>query len=400
VDLSGIIFVALALAWAGFLIPKMLKRHGEDARTGSGERLSAAVRVLARRVPVNSRRARLVVTPSRSARPRTARSSAVGVAAQPAGPDAGRGLARPDAGPARAPALASARAAARRRRRILAFLLFVDVVVVGVAALHYVPWWSVSIPGGLTLVYVLLCRLQARRVRRRLLARVEAGRVARTRSRPEVTAARSARAAGPLDAQSRAAGQAVAGPVAQHGADRHGAAGQGAGGQGVGVVEQGTGRPEVGWQSAVEEDTVVIYRIVEAEPPPAAAYPRESAPLPGAESEVGAGSARVGPPTVDATPASASPYAVAEGQTAPVTQAPPITVQTIQAGSLWDPLPMTLPTYVSKPAAPRTVRTIDLNEPGTWSSGRSESDSQLVEDAASAGEETSAESSAQRAVGS
>jgi hypothetical protein len=32
-------------------------------------------------------------------------------------------------------------------------------------------------------------------------------------------------------------------------------------------------------------------------------------------------------------------------------------------GGLWDPLPITMPTYVSKPLAPRTVRTIDLSSP-------------------------------------
>ena len=31
---------------------------------------------------------------------------------------------------------------------------------------------------------------------------------------------------------------------------------------------------------------------------------------------------------------------------------------------LWDPIPITMPTYVSKPLAPRTVRTIDLSGPG------------------------------------
>ncbi len=33
------------------------------------------------------------------------------------------------------------------------------------------------------------------------------------------------------------------------------------------------------------------------------------------------------------------------------------------AGSLWDPIPITAPTYVSRPLAPRTVRTIDLSAP-------------------------------------
>ncbi len=34
-----------------------------------------------------------------------------------------------------------------------------------------------------------------------------------------------------------------------------------------------------------------------------------------------------------------------------------------KSAALWDPLPITTPTYVSKPLAPRTVRTIDLSAP-------------------------------------
>jgi hypothetical protein len=37
-------------------------------------------------------------------------------------------------------------------------------------------------------------------------------------------------------------------------------------------------------------------------------------------------------------------------------------------GPLWDPIPITMPTYVSKPLAPRTVRTIDLSGPAVASS--------------------------------
>lgn len=33
------------------------------------------------------------------------------------------------------------------------------------------------------------------------------------------------------------------------------------------------------------------------------------------------------------------------------------------SGKLWDPIPVTAPTYVSKPLVPRTVRTIDLSAP-------------------------------------
>jgi hypothetical protein len=39
---------------------------------------------------------------------------------------------------------------------------------------------------------------------------------------------------------------------------------------------------------------------------------------------------------------------------------------------VWDPLPVTLPTYVTKPRAGRTVRTIDFNAPGVWTSGHIE----------------------------
>ena len=44
-------------------------------------------------------------------------------------------------------------------------------------------------------------------------------------------------------------------------------------------------------------------------------------------------------------------------------------------------MPVTLPTYVGKATAQRTVRTIDLDATGVWTSGRSEADSQLARDA-------------------
>jgi len=50
-------------------------------------------------------------------------------------------------------------------------------------------------------------------------------------------------------------------------------------------------------------------------------------------------------------------------------QAVAVAVAASDGSSLWDPVPVTLPTYVSKPRASRTVRTIDLDEPGTWTSG-------------------------------
>jgi hypothetical protein len=49
-----------------------------------------------------------------------------------------------------------------------------------------------------------------------------------------------------------------------------------------------------------------------------------------------------------------------------------VAVDTSDGSSLWDPLPVTLPTYVSKPRAHRSIRTIDLDAPDTWTSGHVE----------------------------
>ena len=67
-DLSALIFVALAVAWAVYLIPKALKHHDEVVRSRSVEKFSHTMRVLARREPVDRRNARLVVSPIRAAR--------------------------------------------------------------------------------------------------------------------------------------------------------------------------------------------------------------------------------------------------------------------------------------------------------------------------------------------
>ena len=54
----------------------------------------------------------------------------------------------------------------------------------------------------------------------------------------------------------------------------------------------------------------------------------------------------------------------------------PFEVALADEGSLWDPLPLTLPTYVGKATARRTVRTIELT--GITSSGHDEADTELA----------------------
>jgi len=62
---------------------------------------------------------------------------------------------------------------------------------------------------------------------------------------------------------------------------------------------------------------------------------------------------------------------------------------------VWDPLPVTLPTYVTKPRAGRTVRTIDFNAPGVWTSGHVEGEEPEME-SASADEPATGSSDGQR----
>jgi hypothetical protein len=53
----------------------------------------------------------------------------------------------------------------------------------------------------------------------------------------------------------------------------------------------------------------------------------------------------------------------------------------IASGEGWELVPVTLPTYVSKPAARRTVNSIDLDSTGVWTSGRTAADSALAQQA-------------------
>lgn len=92
-------------------------------------------------------------------------------------------------------------------------------------------------------------------------------------------------------------------------------------------------------------------------------------------------------PTVTLT---AEQVAAARGQERVVA----VSMQTSDGGSLWDPLPVTLPAYVDKPVARRTIRTIELSDPGMFSSGHDERESATVAEAANATEAANAASEA------
>jgi hypothetical protein len=303
VELSGLIFVALALVWAVVLIPKALKHHDEVARTRSVDQVSDAGRVLARREVVSEREARLVVPPRAPA----ARLSAAQPAAEaPEPPSEPAPVVPPQRVPVSAARLAAhrtaAKAAARRRRHIVAFLLLATAVVGGLAVAGVLLPWAPAIPAGVTVGFLVLARALVRREHAKWDAAVNEVR----------------RPAEPAE------------------------------------------EPPVETEAPVEK--VVIGPVVET---------------------------RVAPPIVSGLEETSS-YDVALMREAEA--------EAVGSGStLWDPLPVTLPTYVSKPRATRSVRTIDLADPRVSSSGRDAADSALVAEAATAGPPV--DGSTQRVVG-
>jgi hypothetical protein len=242
VDLSGPIFVALAFAWAAYLIPKALRHLDDVVRGRSIDRFSHSMRVLARREPVSARKARLVVTPARSAAGAATRTA---VAGRPP-------VTVPTPDEQYAARRSATRRATRRRRHVLALILLALVGVAVACALGRLAATYATIPAGVLVAWLVACRVMVRQER----------------------------AWSPLLA------------------------------------------------SEVQDE-------------------------------------EIGDDDADASPTAP------EQSEAPATGDP----------NLWDPVPVTLPTYVSKPPARRTVRTIDLDATGVWTSGRTDADAALAREA-------------------
>ncbi|GAB3037663.1 hypothetical protein GCM10011376_38710 [Nocardioides flavus (ex Wang et al. 2016)] len=189
-DLSALIFVALAVAWAVYLIPKALKHHDEVVRSRSVEKFSHTMRVLARREPVDRRNARLVVSPIRASLRPPVETKAHATPAPLAGPveetvsasvttTVTREVTAPAARtprpltPASRPAAerASARRAAKRRRTVLALVVLANAVVIGLAAASVITWPWVAAPAGVLVAWLVACRVSVRAERRRRATR-------------------------------------------------------------------------------------------------------------------------------------------------------------------------------------------------------------------------------------
>jgi hypothetical protein len=303
VDLSAIIFVVLALAWAVYLIPKALKHHDDMASDRLVEGHSDRVRILSRH-----RR----TTPTAPAAPDTL--DALGTSDEPAE----RTLATPVT-------RAAAGKAAQRRRRVLGVLLLALAGVWGFTWFAYLPSWAPAVPGALVVAWLVLARLSVRRAGARRRSAPARQHLDRTADEP--------------------AGRVAAAPALQPAAEL-------------------SGRPSV--QSSVQPG---------AQPMPEPVRPASFAASP-----------RDVPASQDLVDLLAEDTVGVERQE--------LEAAIAEEGSLWDPLPLTLPTYVNKARARRTVRTIELT--GVESSGHDDANTALATKADAADAEVAAETEAQR----
>lgn len=274
-DSSGLIFVALAIAWAVYLIPKAMRYTDAEKRSRPVDRFSDRMRVLARSGADST-------SGTASTSPAAGRT-----AARPA---AQAQVQRPELSPAQLRARRAAhRKATKRRRNVLSVILVSLIAVAVMAGMSLFTWWYVAIPGAVLVGWLTLCRVMVK------------GERAGMRPQPVVA---------PSDLDD------------------------------------------------VEDELV---------------HPDEFAVAVNAQ-----GFDEVSDKAITSVLADAS----AESRQ-----------------GLWDPVPMTLPTYVDKaPAKKRTVAQIDLDSTGVWSSGRSEVDSALAREADAAAKEKDRES-VRRAAG-
>ena len=252
---TGLIVAFVVAIWAAYFVPLVLRRYDEASTSSSLEDLSPLSRV---------------ITP-----PAAASEDAAAPEPTPAVDEPTSETDAHTAPPPRPRVTGSAaRRAARRRRRTLLTLLVATAIVGGLVGFRLVPIWSVAIPAGLVVAWLVACRVQVRHER-----------------------GISSKKRAPRSAKASAA------------------------------------------ESVDDEATVIVSGQAE-DVNPARRHVMESTPL-----EVDA---------LDEQLVIAAPSVATTGEL------------------VWDPLPVTIPTYVTKPRAGRTVRTIDFAQPGAWTSGHVE----------------------------
>ncbi|RYE78272.1 MAG: hypothetical protein EOO74_05545, partial [Myxococcales bacterium] len=129
--MSGIIFAALAVGWAVYLIPKALQQNEELAKTRAVSTFSGRMRVLGsgqQSAPVSAPEASVAAAPAPA--PRLTREGA--------------------------------RRAARRRRRVLMVLVFALGMVGALTGFAIAPVWAPAIPAGLIVAFLVTARMSVR----------------------------------------------------------------------------------------------------------------------------------------------------------------------------------------------------------------------------------------------
>ncbi|KHL18031.1 hypothetical protein CLV56_1122 [Mumia flava] len=327
---TGLIFAAVIAVWVAYGVPLALRRHEEATRDGSITTFSHALRVLTHRrddeaddgadAPASASRSlaveRVQDQPAPPVTDETAEADSGAPDADESEPEAadeavaeeGDESDAPDStegsDAARAPVAstatttprprprnrAAARRAARRRRRVLGVLLLATLVVGVLAGTGVLLPWSVAIPSGLVVAWLVLCRVMVRQ-ERGITARPRAGRPAQ-KPRSRTPSSKRPPSKKPVAKQPKARRPGTAALAVD---------------------------PD-------DEATVVLSgQIGDIEPPRKNVM--EEQPLREGDLDQ---------QIVDA-----------------------VAVTTTTGTTLWDPVPVTLPTYVTKPAA-RTVRTVEF----------------------------------------
>lgn len=216
--------------------------------------------------------------------------------------------------PTRATDRPAARLAARRRRRTLSTLLLTTVVVAVVAGLGVISLAWIAAPVALVVAWLVACRVQVR-AERGVTRSDAAGSLVRRIRMPRVRMPRVSLARLSVPLPTAKAKVKSKGPRSQRQSSAASAS------------------------AALEEDTVIVSGQFE-DVDPGRKHIMEDVEL---EADA-----------LDDKIVIAVPSVSTAGE------------------ALWDPLPVTLPTYVTKPRAGRTVRTIDFSQPHTWTSGHIE----------------------------
>ena len=228
---TGLIFAAIAIAWLAYLVPHFVRRRDDESLpdVDPADRFADSMRIIRNgTAPLLDQDLERIPTYEVST-PHTRRAAI-------------RDLHRQEM------------VAAARRRRVLLVLLATLSLVVGLCATGIVDWWTLAVPGGLLVAFVIGARVSVGAIRRSLDARYE-------------------------------------------------------------QIRNGS-----------NESTIFLSREDLA-----------------AVTAAAAAAGKAGSSAADGTRSKTDPSK--------------------SGGALWDPVPITKPTYVSKPLAPRTVRTIDLSGP-------------------------------------